>query len=166
MFDANGLIKDDVLRALAGEVQLNLDDGLATWLNKATTAYPVSKFLMMFPRTSSNAIKNSASWTPLALIPGFNKYADTIWARTPDDIAKALRTHGIDMATEPNAEVIFKALRAEYTGRLALSGLLVGSLWSYAMAGNIRGNGHYNASRRNKERDQFGYEPKTVNIGG
>ncbi len=161
-FDANGLIKDDVLRSIAGEVQLNLDDGLATWLNKGTTAYPVTKFLMMFPRTSSNAIKMGASWTPLSLIPGFNRYSKTIYARTDDQIARALAEHGIDMATTPNARAIFKNLRAEYTGRLAFSGLLVGTLWQFAMAGNIRGNGHYNASRRNKERDQLGYEPLTI----
>ena len=165
-FDSNGLIKDDVLRAIAGEVQLNLDDGLANWLNKGTNAYPISKFLMMFPRTSSNYIKNSASWTPLSLIPGFNKYSKTIYARTTDDIAAALAEHGIDMATTPNAMAIFKNLRAEYTGRIAFSGLLTGTLWQYAMAGNIRGNGNYNASARKKERDQFGYEPKTINIGG
>ena len=166
MFDANGLIKDDVLRAIAGEVQLNLDDGLATWLNKGTTAYPVTKFLMMFPRTSSNAIKMGASWTPLSLIPGFNRYSKTIYARTDDQIAKALAEHGIDMASTPNARIIFENLRAEYTGRLAFSTLLTGTLWQYAMAGNIRGSGHYNASRRMKERDMFGYEPWTVNIGG
>jgi len=166
MFDANGLIKDDVLRAIAGEVQLNLDDGLATWLNKGTTAYPITKFLMMFPRTSSNFIKNSASWTPLSLIPGFNKYSKTIYARSADDIAAALAEHGIDASRTANAQVIFENLRAEYTGRIAFSTLMVGTLWQYAMAGNIRGNGHYNASRRKKERDQFGYEPKTINIGG
>ena len=165
-FDSNGLIKDDVLRSVAGEVQLNLDDGLATWLNKGTTAYPMSKFLMMFPRTSSNFIKNSASWTPFSLIPGFNKYAKTIYARTDDQIMVALKEHGIDMATTPNARMIFENLRAEYTGRLMFSTLMVGTLWQYAMAGNIRGNGHYNASRRAKERDNFGYEPKTINIGG
>ena len=165
-FDSNGLIKNDVLRAIAGEVQLNLDDGLANWLNQATTAYPITKFMMMFPRTSSNWIKNSASWTPLSLIPGFNKYADTIYARSDEQIAKALSQHGIDMATEPNARAIFENLRAEYTGRLAFSTLLVGTMWQYAMSGNIRGNGHYNASRRKKERDNYGYEPKTINIGG
>tara|TARA_B100000700_G_scaffold256615_1_gene289943 strand:- start:1833 stop:6068 length:4236 start_codon:yes stop_codon:yes gene_type:complete len=165
-FDANGLIKDDVLRSVAGEIQLNLDDGLANWINKGTNAYPITKFLAMFPRTSSNYIKASASWTPLSLIPGFNKYSKTIYARTKDDIAKALAEHGIDMATTPNAQVIFENLRAEYTGRLAFSTLLVGTLWQYAMGGNIRGNGHYNASRRTKERDNFGYEPKTINIGG
>ena len=165
-FDANGLIKDDVLRSVAGEIQLNLDDGLANWLNKGTTAYPVSKFLMMFPRTSSNYIKASASWTPLSLIPGFNKYSKTIYARTTEDIAAALAEHGIDMARTPNARAIFENLRAEYTGRLAFSGIMVGTLWQYAMGGNIRGNGNYNASRRQKERNQYGYEPKTINIGG
>ena len=166
LFDDNGLIKDDTLRAIAGEVQLNLDDGLATWLNKGTTAYPITKFLMMFPRTASNWIKNSISWTPLSAIPGFNKYSKTIWAKSTDEIAEALAEHGIDIAKEPNAQVIFENLRAEYTGRIAFSTLLVGTLWQYAMAGNIRGNGHYNASRRSKERDNFGYEPKTINIGG
>ena len=165
-FDANGLIKDDVLRSVAGEIQLNLDDGLANWINKGTNAYPVTKFLAMFPRTSSNYIKASASWTPLSLIPGFNKYSKTIYARTSDDIAQALAEHGIDMATTPNARVIFENLRAEYTGRLAFSTLMVGTLHQYAMGGNIRGNGNYNASRRKKERDNFGYEPKTINIGG
>ena len=166
MFDANGLIKDDALRAIAGEVQLNLDDGLANWLNQGTTAYPMTKFLMMFPRTSSNWIKASASWTPLSVIPGFNKYSKTIYAQTDDQIAKVLAEHGVDFATTPNARVIFESLRAEYTGRLAFSTILVGSLWQYYMDGNIRGNGHYNSSRRQKERDNFGYEPKTINIAG
>ena len=165
-FDANGIIKNDVLRAVAGEIQLNLDDGLANWLNKCTTAYPITKFLMMFPRTSSNAIKYSASWTPLTLIPGFNKYSKTIYARSSDEIAGALAEHGIDAARTPNAQLIFEKLRAEYTGRLMFSGMLVATLWQYAMAGNIRGSGHYNAGRRTKERDQFGYDPKTINIGG
>ena len=70
------------------------------------------------------------------------------------------------MATTPNARVIWQNLRAEYTGRLIFSGMLSSALFNYAMAGNIRGNGHYNASRRSKERDQFGYEPKTINLGG
>jgi len=108
----------------------------------------------------------SASWTPLSLIPGFNKYSKTIYARSADEIAEALAEHGIDAARTPNAQVIFENLRAEYTGRIAFSTLLVGSLWQYAMAGNIRGNGNYNASRRKKERDNFGYETKTINIGG
>jgi len=166
LFDADGLIKDDALKAIQGELALNLDDQLANWINQGTTAYPVSKFLLMFPRTGSNYVRNALSWTPMSLIPGINKYSKTIWARTDDDIARALAEHGIDMATTPNAKVLFQNLRAEYTGRLAFSSILTKSLWDYAMAGNIRGNGHYNKSRRAKERDQLGYLPKTLNIGG
>ena len=162
MFDSEGLIKDDVLRAMAGEVQLNLNDGLANWINEASTAYPVTKYMFMFPRTGSNYIKNSASWTPISAIPGMNKYSKILYAKTDDQIALALKEHGIDVAKEPNWRIIFEDLRAEYTGRLALSTGMVTSLFGYAMAGNIRGNGHYNASRRNKERDQFGYDPKTI----
>ncbi len=162
LFDSDGLIKDDALRAIAGEIQLNLDDGLATWINEATTAYPISKYMFMFPRTGSNYIKASASWTPISAIPGMNKYSKTIYARTDDQIAAALKEHGIDITKEPNWKIIHEDLRAEYLGRQAFSMGMVTSLFGYAMAGNIRGNGHYNASRRNKERDQFGYEPKTI----
>ena len=166
MFDANGLLKDEVAKAISGEIALNLDDGLATWINQATTAYPIAKDLFMFPRTQSNVVKNALSWTPLSAIPGINKYSKTIWAQTDEDIAKALAEHGIDMATTPNARVLWENLRAEYTGRMAFSSLLSYSLWNYAMGGNIRGNGSYDSTRRRRERDQFGYEPKTINIGG
>ncbi len=166
MFNADGTIKDAALKSLSGEISLNLDDGLATWINQGTTAYPIAKHLFMFPRTGSNAVKNALSWTPISLIPGINKYSKTLWARTDDQIAAALAEHGIDFATTPNAKVLWQNLRAEYTGRMAFSGLLTKVLWDYAMAGNIRGNGHYNASRRQKERDQMGYLPKTINIGG
>ena len=167
MFDANGLPTDKVLQSLTGEISLNLDDGLATWINQATTAYPVSKELFMFPRTGSNVVKNASSWTPLQAIPGINKYSKTIYAgNNPELIEIALKEHGIDMASTPNAMVIYQNLRAEYVGRMAFAGLMAGSLWQYAVGGNIRGNGNYNAGRRRKERDQFGYEPKTINIGG
>ena len=166
MFDADGLITDKALKSIQGELALNLDDGIANWINQATTAYPASKFMLMFPRTGSNYVRNALSWTPISIIPGINKYSKTLWARTDDDIARALAEHGIDMATTPNARVIFQNLRAEYTGRLAFSGLLTKSLWDYAMAGNITGNGHYNKSRRMKERDGLGYTPKMINLGG
>ena len=166
MFHKDGLIKDEALQALSGEISLNLDDGLATWINKGTPAYPIPKHMFMFPRTGSHYVKNALSWTPISAIPGINKYSKTLWARTDEDIAIALAEHGIDMANTPNAKVLFQNLRAEYTGRIAFSTLLTKSLWDYAMGGNIRGNGHYNANRRQKERDQFGYLPKTINLGG
>ena len=154
-----------MVRQFAGEIQLNLDDGVANYVNQATTAYPILKDFMMFPRTASNYMKVAASYTPITMIPGISKYSKTIYAKTDDEIAEALMEHGINMANTPYARVIWENLRAEYTGRLIFSGMLVSTLQAYAMSGGIRGNGHYNASRRNKERTQMGYEPKTVRIG-
>ena len=166
MFDKNGLLTDAAAKNASGEIALNLDDGVSNWINQATTAYPITKHLFMFPRTGSNTVRLALSYNPISLIPGINKYSKTIWAQSDQQIAAALAEHGIDFATTPNARAIFKELRAEYVGRQAFSGLLTKTLYDYAMAGNIRGNGHYNASRRTKERDQLGYTPKTVNIGG
>ena len=164
-FDENGLVKDQVLQSFSGEIQLNLDDGVASYLTEATTAYPILKELLAFPRTASNYVKAALSWTPISLIPGINKYAKTIYAKSADDIAAALMEHGIDASKEPFADAIFKQIQAEYVGRQAFSSILTGTLWGYALGGNIRGNGHYNASKRNKERDEMGYEPKTIRVG-
>jgi len=166
LFDKEGLVNDEVLKNIAGEIQLNLDDGLSNWINRGVNNYPLLKLFAMFPRATSNYIKASASWTPLSAIPNFNRYSKTIYAKTQEEIAQALAEHGINMATEPHAMTLFENLRAEYLGRLVFSTTLVGSLWQYALGGNIRGNGNYRSDIRIKERNQFGYEPKTINIGG
>ena len=165
MFDENGLIKDKALKYMTGEIALNIDDNISNFLNKATTAVPILKEQILFPRTQSNAMKLALSYTPFAALP-IHKYGKVIWAKSDDQIAKALKDHGIDMATTPNARIIFENLKADYIGRMAFSGLLVGTLYQYAMGGNIRGNGHHNTSRRVKERDELGYIPRTINIGG
>jgi len=165
-FDSNGILKDPIAKALAGEVQLNLDDGVSRWINKAVTAYPVLRYQLTFPRTQVNWIKAAASWHPISAIPGVNRYSKTIYARTDDQIAAALLEHGIDLTNTPNANVIFQQLQQEYTGRLMFTGILFASSYGYAMAGNIRGNGHYNQETRRKHRDLYGYIPKTVKIGG
>jgi hypothetical protein len=48
---------------------------------------------------------------------------------------------------------------------MAFSGMLVGGMWSYAMSGNIRGNGSYEPTKRRVDRDQFGFVEKTIKIG-
>lgn len=161
-FDKDGNATGQLLKVISGEIKLNLDDGVAKWLNQATTAYPITKHVFMFPRTQSNWVKNSLSWTPISAIPGMNKYSKVLYARTHADKVAALAEHGLDYNKIPHAEAIFKELRAEYTGRQAFSALMTKVLWDSAMAGRIRGNGHYNKGRRMKEWNELGYEPKTI----
>ena len=95
-FDDDGLVKDQVLRSFSGEIQLNLDDGVASYLTELLQHILYSKELLAFPRTASNYVKAALSWTPISLIPGINKYSKTIYAKSADDIAAALMEHGID----------------------------------------------------------------------
>jgi len=166
MFDKNGLIKDSAVKSAAGEIALNLDDGIATYMNKATTAVPLLKGALMFPRTGMNSVKMASSYTPLMAIPGLNKYSAVLHAgNSIDKKIAALAQHGIDYHTTPNADAIFQNLKNEYTGRLAFSGLLAATGFGYAMDGNIRGNGPASASERRRMRS-LGWRPKEIKILG
>ena len=164
-FDKNGVLTDEASKVISGEYALNLKDDLSDDINRIVSRYPFMKTLFMFPRTVSNNLKLMASWTPIAAIPGLSKYGDTIWAETPEQIAKAMKRHGLDIDRTPNAMEIFENLRTEYKGRLAFSGMLAGGMYSHAMSGNIRGNGSFDPAQRRVDRDQFGFQSKTIKIG-
>src|SRR6056300_313472 len=167
MFNADGVLTDAAAKNASGEIALNLDDAVSSYINSAVTAVPVFKPFFMFPKTSANDIKNSLSYTPIALIPGMNKYSKVLLAGNDiNKIKTALAEHGIkNFDATPNAMAIYKNLQAEYRGRLALSSIASISAYNYAMGGNIRGNGPLNASERKKLRDNYGWEPKTIKIG-
>lgn len=120
----------------------------------------------MFPRTESNSIKNALSWLPISAIPGSNKFAKTIYARTEAEIAEALAEHGVDFATDPHGMAIFKDLRAEYTGRLLFSAGVTKLLWDYSMTGGIIGSGHWDPTMNKYEREVLGMQHKTIGIPG
>ena len=167
MFDAAGNLTDQFVKYASGEIALNLDDAQAQYLSMATSKVPALKPFFMFPKTGVNGAKVAMSYTPLATIPGMNRYAKVLWAGDDIDLIKeALEEHGIIYDATPNAMAVFKGLEAEYRGRVAFGGLLTTGLFSYALGGNIRGNGPLNAGERKKLRDNYGWEPKTINIGG
>lgn len=167
MFDKDGLLTDAAAKNASGEVALNLDDGMSTWLNEGLGKVPALKTLMMFPRTGINQVKMALSYTPIGKIPGFkSKYAKILQAGNDEQlIINALAAHGIDYANTPNAMAIYKQLRDEYEGRMMVgSATAIMGYW-YAMSGNIRGNGPANASER-QDLMRKGWKPYTVNIGG
>jgi hypothetical protein len=161
------MLTDQAAKYAGGEIALNLNDATANWITMGVNKVPAAKPLFLFPKTGMNAAKVMASYTPLAMIPGSSRYSKILMAGDDiDKITKALQEHGIDFATQPNAMAIYKGLQAEYMGRIAFgTGLAVG-LHGYAMAGNIRGNGPQNPAERQKLRDNFNWQPKTINIGG
>ena len=167
MFDSAGNLTDQAVKYASGEIALNLDDATASWLSNGVNKLPILKPFFMFPKTGVNAAKLAMSYTPLATIPGTSRYAKVLWAGDNMDLIKeALLEHGIEFNAVPDGMAIFKGLEAEYRGRLAFGSLLTFGLMGHAMAGNIRGNGPVNAGERRKLRDNFNWQPKTINVGG
>lgn len=167
MFDAVGKPTDALLKHASGEVALNLDDNMATMITMATNKVPLLKGFFMFPKTGVNGVKLAMSYTPIATLPGMNKYSKVLWAGDDiDKIKTALLEHGVDFDKTPNAMAVFKGLEAEYRGRVAFGGLVTTGLLGFALSGNIRGNGPVNESERKKLRDNGKWNPKTINIGG
>jgi hypothetical protein len=167
MFDSAGNITDQALKYSSGEIALNLDDATASFLSMGTSRLPILKPFFMFPKTGVNGVKIAMSYTPLAMIPGMSRYAKVLQAGDNIDlIREAMLEHGIQFDSLPNGMAVFKGLEAEYRGRVAFGSLLFAGLMGHALAGNIRGNGPVNASERKKLRDNFGWKPKHINIGG
>ena len=167
MFDKDGLLTDAAAKNASGEIALNLDDGISTWLNSGLTKVPALKTLMMFPRTGINQVKLALSYTPISLIPGVkSKYAKVLKAGNDINLIKeALAAHGVKNFDEtPNAMAIYKQLKDEYEGRLMIGGATAIMGYWYALSGNIRGNGPANAADRQKLMRK-GWRPYTVKIG-
>lgn len=168
MFDENGRLTDWAASNMTGEVALNLDDDVAGVISRAIDKIPALRHFVAFPRTGINSLKVAGSYvgTSAIPIPGLSKYNKVLYARTQEEIADALADHGLkNFDTDPNAMAIFKHLKREYQGRLAFSAGLVASLWGWAMAGNIRGNGAVNAGDRRNQRDSLGFRTKEIKIG-
>ena len=167
MFDANGNITDTYLKHASGEIALNLDDATANFINVATGKLPILKPFFMFPKTGVNGVKLAMSYTPIAMLPNMSKYGKVLSAGNDiNKIKGALAAHGMNFDELPNAMAVFKGLEAEYTGRVAFGSMLATGLFSYALSGNVRGNGPVSQSEKKKLRDNFGWQPKTINIGG
>jgi hypothetical protein len=167
MFDKEGRLTNEAAKNASGEINMNLDDGLASLISSGTNQVPVLRSLFTFPKTGINAIKVASSYTPLMAIPGMSKYTKLLHAgKDIDKIKLALGEHGIDFDTTPNAMQIYNNLRREYIGRQASAATLVSVGTAYGLAGNIRGPGHHDPSRRQKERDNLGYIPYTIKIPG
>jgi hypothetical protein len=167
MFDSVGNLTDAAVKNATGEIALNLNDEASAWLTRGINKLPILKPFFMFPKTGVNGIKYAMSYTPIATLPGMNKYSKVLGAGNDiDKIKEALMEHNIAYDAVPNGMAIFKGLEAEYRGRVAFGGLLATSLMGYALGGNIRGNGPVNEGERRKLRDNFKWQQKTINIAG
>jgi hypothetical protein len=140
IFDDNGMVSDKWLKHTSGELALNADTGIADFITKITTKIPVLTPFFMFPNTGVNWVRKSLTYLPVANLVDGRTRKTLLAGDNQEKIIEALMEHGIDASQEPQFMMIYKNLKAEYNGRLAMgTGLSLG-LAQYALAGNIRGN--------------------------
>ena len=165
IFDDSGMIQDSWLKQTSGELALNADTAVAESITAITNRMPVLTPFFMFPNTGVNWVRKSLTYLPVAnMLDGRNRKL-LLAGNNQEKIAEALMEHGIDVAKEPQYMMIYKNLKAEQMGRLALGTGLTLGLMQYALAGNIRGNLPPGKQDQRFWR-QNEIQPKMIKLGG
>ena len=166
VFDVKtNLIKSDWLNSQARDIALNEENALASNLGALISKYPALQYAIMFPSTSLNSMRKMISYTPFSLLPNSNRYAKTLYAKTPEQIDEVMTLHNIDV-NDPDKLRIVDNLKNEYLGRIATGGMIVSSLAGYGIQGNIRGNYPRDKKARNALMSTPGWKPKTIKVAG
>lgn len=140
IFDDTGMIKDTWLKQTSGEVALNADTAIADYITGITSRVPALTPFFMFPNTGINWVRKSLTYLPVANLVDGRTRKLLLAGNNEEKIIEALLDHGIDASKEPQFMMIYKNLKAEHMGRLAMGTGLALGLAQYALAGNIRGN--------------------------
>lgn len=151
MFNDEGLITDEAVQYASSEIAMNLDHPVAEGLNDMLNKMPLLKTLVMFPRTSVNALDFIHKHSPLSAFVGeFNKVSSL---REPDEIAEFMSVKGLEY-TEAN----WNNYKSEVIGRVAMGTSLVTMAgWMYAQ-GNLTGNGYFD-KQVNRYQQNVGERP-------
>jgi hypothetical protein len=136
MFNADGLLTDDAVKYASGEIAMNLDNEVAQGLNNLLNKAPIAKTLILFPRTSINALDFVHKHSPLSVFAG--EMAKIRQLKEVDEITEFLATKGIKYS-----EQNWNAFKTEAVGRVAMGTTLMGYAGWMFVSGNLTGNGHY-----------------------
>lgn len=157
LFDSTGMITDKGVDFASREIAMNLDspgvDALSTVINK----FPALRPFMMFPKTSVNILDMANKHSPWSIFA--KEYNDIAYKPlnqfAQGEIETILTTKGLPVSAES-----FLALRHEMLGRKAIGTITLTSALGMLLAGNLRGNGHYDKERQ-RVRRELNWTPKT-----
>lgn len=154
IFDSDGLVTDKAARMAGNEATLTTPlQGMAQDLERLIQSVPPIKPFILFPRTALNAMRLTATYTPV--LNGFIKEVHDILNATPQTAPRVMAEYGItDLA----------AAQAMLEGRVALGQMVVMAAGLAYVNGRITGNG--SADRAKREADiQNGWMPRSIKIG-
>ena len=171
-FDENDMIINSAVDFSTKESALNLDSNLTQGITTAIRRVPILRSVFMFPKTQANSVDIFRKWSPLDLglkpfkiFEGdYQKFTKYNWDEYPvDELEELLASKGISFTSknEKTIEAQFKALQAEYTGRVAIGTTTMMGAGFLAMQNRIRGNGHWDPQTQRTRRDTTKWEAKT-----
>ena len=162
MFNKDGVMTDKAALYAAGEMNLNLDNRMVAGIEQFVNDYPIAKALFMFPRTGMNELSRTTTFNPLGPLGlAMGKARKAIKAKSPEEIADVLRTHGY----RETDRAAFETIRAEYIGRQNMSSMIVTGIGLSAMFGNVTGAGPANHAERRRWQELGGFQPYSIKVG-
>ena len=169
MFDKNDIITDQAVEYASREIAMNLDSDFSSSLGELLADAPMFKPFIMFPRTSMNMALFAASHSPLGLMPRYgpakqfqdtvHKFSRPIEEMAREEVSDLLTSRGLEF-TDETMELVYNNIRAEMKGRKALGAIAVLAGSGMFLAGNLRGDGHFDKETQ-RTRREADWKPRT-----
>ena len=152
--DGNRVITDSAVKAIAGEIAMNLDSKMNDSLSGLIAKYPVLKPFLLYTKTPINIIKFFGSHNPAALL--FRQLEDY---RLPFDLAdkadveRLLTARGVATKDPHLMKMEYTRIRAEMRGRKAIGGFATLLTVGLFLNDSITGDGHYDVEKQRVRRE-------------
>ena len=160
MFDKNGMITDKGVEYASKEIAMNLDGELTDSLNYMIKKIPALRPFLMFPKTSANMIKFTATHTPAPrFLVDLDKFGKNFSEMPQTDVIKALTERGVDVKNV-DLESAYNTIKAELKGRKAIGFTMVSGAAMMFTADRLHGNGIYDPTRQ-RTRQQLNWKPRS-----
>jgi hypothetical protein len=136
MFDQDGIIRDEVVDFQTKEIAMSLDNPVSNAVTGLTTAMPILKPFILFPRTTTNMLGMGFRYSPLGVLHKDFLMAVRPTQATKEQIAEFMAARGItnysyndwlDAAAETRGRVATGAIALFGANQLLLQGALTGS---------------------------------------
>lgn len=168
MFDETNLINDKVVKQIAGEIALNLDNAANDAFSNLIKRAPILKPFFLFTKTPLNELKLTYSYSPhhnfIRDIQAFRGKADVV---AQSDMEKLLKSRKIDVNNMSSEDIYhkYREVRADLYGRSALGQLMVSAGIGLALTDRLTGNGLYDKEKQ-KLRQSIGWKPRSIRLPG
>lgn len=164
MFNDKGIINNDAVQKIAGEISMNLENSATRMLSDVINRAPILKPFMLFTKTPLNELALSLSYRPSnpmrLFLKDSNDFKRPFEEVSGPEVEQLLSARGIEV-TPQNVRAKYNEIQADLRGRRALGNVAVTGAVGLFMNDRLTGNGHYNRQVQ-KTRDKLGIPRRSI----